>query len=161
MRIKNIVENLCRKHKTRDPVELARSLGIYVFFEPLGNIQGYYNKSRNQKMIHVNCCLSEESKKITCAHELGHAVLQPDSNTPFLKNNTFMVVNKMEIEANRFMVDLLHTDEDMLEYIHYTIPEIACCLNLDESIVKYRMEVIDPIQLTFDTIEKTAPLYYE
>ena len=156
-----MADKLCVRYKTRNPFELADLLNIIVLEEPLGKVCGYYNHICKQKMIHINRNLGFESKSFICAHELGHAILHPDSNTPFLKQNTFTVISKMEIEANHFAVSFLYSDEEMLEYIHYTIPEIACCLNLDESIVKYRMEVINPIQLTFDTIEKTASLYYE
>ena len=74
MSIKMIAEELCRKYETRNPFDLAASLGIIVLHEPLGEIQGYYNRCYQQKFIHINDGLSGDAACFTCAHELGHTI---------------------------------------------------------------------------------------
>lgn len=49
MIIKEKVESLCRRHDTRNPFDLCRSLGIIVLFEPLGTVRGYYSQSHRFK----------------------------------------------------------------------------------------------------------------
>lgn len=50
------------------------------------------------------------------AHELGHAIMHPDANTPFLRKCTGLLISKMEIEANKFAAELLIDDEVFLEF---------------------------------------------
>ena len=40
MDIRKTVEALCRKHQTRDPLQICRERGILLLFEPLGSIRG-------------------------------------------------------------------------------------------------------------------------
>jgi len=83
-----------------NPYELAEALGIMIILEDLGAINGYYSQILCLKQIHINHNLSKHMQTFTAAHELGHAILHPNANTPFFKNNTFFVVSKMEKEAN-------------------------------------------------------------
>ena len=136
--IKERVESLCKKCDSRDPFEIARQKKIYVLFEPLGTIRGYYNRCFRQKFIHINASVPREEQLFICAHELGHAILHPEANTPFLEANTFFCVNKLEIEANRFAADLICPDEKIRVLSGYRIPEIASCLGLEEELVRYK-----------------------
>lgn len=142
MRIEKIVDSLCRKYQSRDPFEIARGEGIIILDEHLGGVHGYYNKAYRQKIIHLNYNLDEEDRRKTCAHELGHGVLHPESNTPFLRANTLFPIGKYEKEADCFAVDLLYSDEQLKEFLQYSIPEIAICLDLPEKLVQYRMSIL-------------------
>ena len=130
MEIKQRVNRLCRKYGTRDPFELAERMNILVVREPLGSINGYYNQCYRQKFIHINEELEEYRQKFTCAHELGHAVLHPKANTPFLRDNTLFSVSRLEREANCFAAELLCPDEVLLEYPGYTVGELARILGI-------------------------------
>jgi Zn-dependent peptidase ImmA (M78 family) len=66
--------------------------------------------------VELNNNINESLQKFVCAHELGHAVLHPKANTPFLKRNTFYSLDKIEVEANTFAVELLLPDEQLYEY---------------------------------------------
>lgn len=132
MEIKQRVNRLCRKYGTQDPFELAERMNILVVREPLGSINGYYNQCYRQKFIHINEELEEYRQKFTCAHELGHAVLHPKANTPFLRDNTLFSVSRLEREANCFAAELLCPDEVLLEYPGYTVGELARILGIRE-----------------------------
>ena len=99
MDIQNVISRLIKKYKTNDPFEIADMLNISIFYEELGTINGYYNKPLRMKQIHINDALSENMKKFTCAHELGHALLHPDVSILFYDRKLLLSVNKMEIEA--------------------------------------------------------------
>lgn len=142
MHIEEIVESLCSKYHTRNPFEIASCENILVLKEPIGNVRGYYNKAFKQRMIHLNRNLILEEQRKTCAHELGHAIMHSESNTPFLQANTLFPIGKYEKEANYFAVNLLYSDEDMEEYLQFSIPEIAACLNLSNPLVEYRLSVM-------------------
>lgn len=140
MNIRETIIKLERKYKTRNPYELARSMGIAILLENLGNINGYYNKQLRQKQIHINCNLPEHLQTLTCAHELGHAIMHPNANTPFLRSFTYLPVNKMEIEANKFAVELLVSDDIILEFQNFTIDQIARITGYGEELIKLRLK---------------------
>lgn len=52
-----------------------------------------------------------------CHTELGHALLHPKANTPFLLSSTLLSVDKLEIEANSFAIEMLLTDDELSKLI--------------------------------------------
>lgn len=117
MWIKDIVKKLTNKHKTNDPFVIAGSKNIQVLPWNLHpEIKGFYKYDKRNKYIFINNRLKDEEQKFVCAHELGHAQLHPRVNTPFLRSNTLLSVDRIEIEANRFAVELLMPDEDFYDY---------------------------------------------
>ncbi len=141
MSIKNKVDMLCRKYNTRDPFIIADQLGIQLLFEPLASVRGYYSRTHRIKFIHINQDLSREQQRQVCAHELGHAILHAESNTPFLRANTLYSVNKLETEANRFMALLLYPASEIRNYAQsgYTVYQIADICGLTAELVQYIM----------------------
>lgn len=65
-------------------------------------------------------------QRFVCAHELGHAVLHPGLNTPFMKANTLLSTDRIEREANTFAVELLMPDELIQEYQTIYEAAVAC-----------------------------------
>lgn len=105
--IKGRVNTLVNKFGTNCPFKIAKRMGIEVVYEPLGNALGYYSKHFRVKIIHINNSIELSKGKFVCAHELGHAICHPDSNTSFLKVNTLFSTAHIELEANSFAMELL------------------------------------------------------
>lgn len=114
MSIKKLVHQLILKQGTNDPFTIASQKNILVLYEPLGTIMGYFNVYKRIPMIHINNSLNEVEQRFTCSHELGHAMLHPKVNTPFLKRNTLVSIDRIERQANEFAVELLIADELLL-----------------------------------------------
>jgi Zn-dependent peptidase ImmA (M78 family) len=114
--IKEVVRQLIKIHKSNDPFQIAKEKNIIVLFADLGNTLGFYSSYKRIQFIHLNNQLNEKQQRFVCAHELGHAVLHPKSNTPFLRANTLFSVEKLEVEANTFAVELLLPDEVISQY---------------------------------------------
>ncbi|WP_019123337.1 ImmA/IrrE family metallo-endopeptidase [Brevibacillus massiliensis] len=113
--IKETVSQLTKKYGTNDPFEIASRKNILVLFEQLGSTLGYFNTYKRIRMIHINRDSTEAEQKYTCAHELGHVILHPTVNTPFLSKHTLFSIDKIEREANEFAVELLMPDEWVYE----------------------------------------------
>lgn len=144
--LKNTISQLIKKYNTSDPFELADSLKISVLFEELGTINGYYNKPLRMKQIHINQNLSERDAKFTCAHELGHAILHPNASTPFLRSKTFLSVDKLEIEANCFAVNLLIPDETIMKIIdnqNCTLEYMSRVLGYNQKLIELRLRTFN------------------
>lgn len=140
MNIQNAISLLIKKYGTDNPFELADALNITIFFEELGSINGYYNKPLRMKQIHINNSLDNIMKRFTCAHELGHAILHPDASTPFLRSKTLLSVDKMEIEANTFAVELLIPNELIEENNNLTSEQLSRLLGYEQSLIELRLK---------------------
>lgn len=58
---------------------------------------------------------------------MGHSQLHPRVNTPFLREKTFLSIDRIEVEANTFAVELLIPDRAISEFkdSHLSVNEIA------------------------------------
>lgn len=111
-----VVKSTIKKHKTINPFKIATQKRIIVKECHLGDTLGFYMKKSRIQFIMINSDIDEYKKRFVCAHELGHAILHPNSHTPFLKKNTLWSVDKIEVEANKFAVKLLLTDKNLEDY---------------------------------------------
>lgn len=139
MNIEKTVNEMAEEFGTRDPFTIAEKNGIYVFFEDLGTLQGYYLSVFGVKSIHINKNLSKENQMITCAHELGHSVLHPSLNASFMTTNTFMVLEKYEKQANLFASFLLCPQKRIESYPGLSASEIAKAINLPPELLSIRL----------------------
>lgn len=141
--IRGEVAYLKRYYKTENPFDIIRAKNILLLSEELGLVRGYYNLVLRQKQIHINCNLGGVQRQFTATHELGHAVIHPKSNTPFLLANTYQSVDKMEIEANKFAVEFLISDDTLYEYLKYqecTIEQTARILGYQKELIELRLK---------------------
>lgn len=139
MEIKPTVKKIIAKYGTNDPYTIADQMGIVIQRQDLGTVRGFYHKAFRIKQIFMNENLDEREELFVMSHELGHAVLHPDSNTPFLKSNTFFSVDKLEVEANKFAVELLIPDEDLKEYKDFTAEQVANIYGIHEKVMELRL----------------------
>lgn len=113
--IKLAVAKVVKLSRSKHPYEIADAMNILKVFEPLGEIYGYCNSYRRMKMVHINENINEQSQIFTCAHEIGHIILHPGINVPFLSKHTLMSKDKIERQANQFAVELLIPDKLLLD----------------------------------------------
>lgn len=140
MDIRRKVEALCRKYQTRDPLQICQEKGIQVVFECLGSVRGYYSCSHRIKVIHINEALDEPQKLFTCCHELGHALLHPKTNTPYLRANTLFSVDRLEKEANLFAVCMMYPQDYLRqEFEGYSSVQVSERLKLPLELTEYAM----------------------
>lgn len=141
MQIKQVVDELCKQYESNDPFVLASCLDTIVLFERLGTVRGYYSCSYRQKVIHINSEEGRDQQAIICAHELGHSILHPNLSTPFLRENTLFSINKLELQANKFMVQLLVCDQSLKEHLRggYTSYQIGNLYGLPERLIEYKI----------------------
>ena len=136
--IKKLVSYYVKKYNTRNPFELAEHLNVQVQFGDLGSRSGCYMFLKNHKCIFLNEKLNEIEMRIVMAHELGHAILHRKENCYFIRNKTFLLTSKSEIEANTFAAELLLPDEIFLDNKDFTIVQIARMTGYSEDFVKLR-----------------------
>lgn len=138
--IKEVVQKLKDKYNTNDPYKICDELDIWVYKEPLGKIKGHYTKYEGVKVFFINDNLNHVESKFCCAHELGHAILHPDSNKYFNMAYTYFIHEKAEIEADKFAAELLIDDELIEEYKGYSIETISNATGIDSKYLELKLK---------------------
>lgn len=118
--ISKIVNTLLRKHGSRDPFELCDALGINVRYMQLKNLKGFFFYQSRIRTVVLNSELDEETARILCAHELGHACLHSEmllNMRTIQEYEPFNAKNTAEYEANIFAAELLIPDENIKELL--------------------------------------------
>ncbi|KON86581.1 hypothetical protein AF332_06945 [Sporosarcina globispora] len=134
--VKKVVEGLINQYGTNNPYEIAAAKKIYVFEKDLHpEILGFYKYIRRNQFIYINSNLENFLKLFTVSHELGHSELHPRVNTPFLRANTFFSVDKIEVQANTFAVELLIPDSVIHKNYHSSIYELAAMQGVPQEMV--------------------------
>lgn len=141
MDVKEYVSIIRKKANTDDVFELVDYFNINVIETDLGSSTlGMYRYIKRNKFIFLNNDLEHYQKKFVLAHELGHAILHSDLNCFFLEKKTLYLKNKFEIEANKFAVELLVSDDDLKELEGYTIEQMSAILNIPSDLLKYKFK---------------------
>ena len=123
--IKGIVKRLKKNHNTCDPFRICEDLDIVVRYEELGAILGFHDVYFRMKSIHLNASMPDNMLPFICTHELGHAILHPNVNPPFLRKHTLFSIDKIERQANAIAVELLLPDDLLDECSDINFPAIA------------------------------------
>ena len=139
MNIKRLVNSLVRKHKTRDPFEIIENLNAIVVFHPLQGVRGFYQYFQRNNIIYIDETLSEHEQRLVCAHELGHMLLHKKSNAIFMDSRTQLNTTKYEIEADRFAMDLIMSDEEIEEHLYLTTAQFSRLFGYSKKLIELRM----------------------
>lgn len=108
-----LARDIKKNWHTNDPYKIAERLGITVlhrdscikgFTAQTVKIDGY------PTIISINNAYTDFSKKVLCAHELGHALLHENCVNHFAITSSNVATN-VEQEANLFAIALLSRDD--------------------------------------------------
>ena len=104
-----LARDIKQSWKTNDPYKIAERLGIVVLHRS-NNIKDFTAQTIKvdgyPTIISINDAYTDFSKKVLCAHELGHALLHGDCVNHFAITSKNISSN-VEQEANLFAIALL------------------------------------------------------
>lgn len=143
MKLKRMAESLVRKFKTRNPFAIAEALGFVVLRVPLAGIRGYYQHIHRCTIIYIDSGLDWWEEDFVCAHEIGHALLHRGCNRIFMDTNTYFKVDQYEIEADKFALNLLYSDDDVACFFCLPTEVFADAAGVSTEMATYRMELVD------------------
>ncbi len=139
---------LTEKYGTRNPYELADTLGITIIPRQFASQLGAYTKILNNRFIFIKDGLDRNLEKIVIYHELGHDRLHQAllvENGVFKEFHLFnMALDRMEYEANIFAAQISITDDDILDLIYqgYDSHQIAAILNSDINLIDLKRDIL-------------------
>ena len=115
------VNKVKKMHSENDPEKICAAMGIDILYMSMGHhhsaIKGFVLETKNEPIIFVNQDLPDVIQRIIIGHELAHVICHVGEDKAFdrlLYNSS----NKMEIEANMFLAELLLDDQDVLEELN-------------------------------------------
>lgn len=115
--IVNMVNKLKIDNGTNDPFIICEKLNYKISdFNLNPNVYKAYTleNSHGEPCIYLNVNYSNKSKRILCAHELGHAILHEHNYYNCFGDSD----PKKEYESDLFAVALLFNDDDFITPIH-------------------------------------------
>ena len=139
MGIKGKVDLLVKKYDTRNPLELIRVLNVILIYAPLVGVRGFYQYYQRNNIIYIDEKLPERERKFVVAHELGHMFFHKKSNFIFMDTHTNFNCAKYEIEANKFAMELLISDDDLFLYKDCSIEQKARVFGCDKKMIELRL----------------------
>lgn len=150
--IKEIVRRLKYVYDTKCPIEIIKLKNINLTFLPndteCHDLQGMYFKCSSDKFIFINPNLSDELRRVTYAHELGHAILH-DSVNAFSLNSTYFC-DRLEREADIFACEMLLDDDIFDEYYGFSDEYIAKCEGVTVEMVRLKFKNMDKSKIKYD-----------
>lgn len=143
MKLKRLAESLVEKYHTRDPFQIANALGYIVLRVPLKGIRGYYRHMKRRTIIYIDSNLEQWEENFVCAHEIGHALLHRGCNRIFMDTNTYFKVDQYELEADRFALNLLYSDDEVACFFCLPVSAFADAAGVSTEMALYRMKLVD------------------
>lgn len=97
---------------------------------------------KRHKCIFLNENLDEHELYFVMAHELGHAVLHPKQNCYFFRNKTLLFDSLIELEANKFAIELLLSDDmiDECRQCQYTLDQISRLTGYHKKLIELKLK---------------------
>ena len=139
-----IPPKLISRYGTRDPFRICREKDIEIMYRDdfIGQ-KGAFSLMLNVPFIFINNNLSDEMKRIVCAHELGHAMLhrklcRKKKNQTIYEYEIFDIRDNTEYEANIFAANLLIDEKEMNDYMTsygYDIVQTARAMDLNVNLL--------------------------
>ncbi len=139
MRVKRLVAYCTKKCGTSDPFEIADQLGILYQIENCEH-EGCYMFLKNHRYIFLSNRLDRTELNLVMAHELGHALLDRKANCYFIRNETLLLVSKLERRANLFAAYLLISDDMLQDYTGYTQDQFCQCTGYPKELIELRLK---------------------
>lgn len=141
MLAKDAATMVIRKYKSRNPFEIINGMkNVILVIAPLIEVRGFYQYFKRNYIIYIDENLSEKEKTFVCAHELGHLILHNKVNHIYMDTKTNFNTDKLEIEANKFAIELLISDNELAEYNSYSVEQLSRIFGYREQLIQLRLK---------------------
>lgn len=140
MDIRKKVDALVRTYQTRNPFEMIKGMNVILVRCPLDGVRGFYQYFQRNNIIYIDESLTETEQMFVCAHEMGHMFLHKKSNAVYMDSRTYLNTNRFENEANLFAMELLVSDEFLVDHKQFSREQISRMLGYHESLIKLRLQ---------------------
>ena len=147
--IYNKAQNIVRSCGTRDTLNIARELGIYVhYLDNLNELLGMYTYRHKERHILLNSKMEEMVMQMVCGHEIGHDVFHRDlakGNNSLPEFVLFDMRSKPEYEANAFAAHLIIDDDELIENMQqgYDVVQLSAMMNTNINLMLIKLHELN------------------
>lgn len=139
--------DLVKRCGTKDPYRIAERIGIHIYEEDFGRLKGMYRVILRRRCIFINRNLDEDTRRIVCAHEIGHDRLHRDlaQGSGLQEFMLYDMTARPEYEANLVAAAILLPTDEVLDYIysyHYDATQIARAMRTDVNLVALKIAAL-------------------
>ena len=134
---------------TRDTLEIADDLGIYVhYLDDLSELLGMYTYRHKERHILLNANMEELVTQMVCGHEIGHDILhreQAKAGMGLQEFTLFDMRNEMEYEANAFAAHLRIGDDELIDLMRsrYDVVQISAALGVNVNLTLIKLNELN------------------
>lgn len=142
-------QRIVRHCKTRDALEIAAELGIYVHsIDSLTSLLGMYTYRHKERHILLNANMDPMLTQMVCAHEIGHDLLHRELAKGSGSLPEFMLFDMRstpEYEANAFAAHLLIDDRELLENLRqgYDVAQLASMMGTNINLMLIKLNELN------------------
>lgn len=136
---------------TRDTLEIAEELGIYVdYIDGLDKLLGMYTYQNKERHILLNSNMDDILTGMVCGHEIGHDILHREyakSSKHLPEFVLFDIRNRYEYEANAFAAHLMIDDDELADYVKdgYDVVQIAQMMNTNVNMMLIKLNEMNQL----------------
>ena len=148
--------NLVKQCGTRNALNIAKEIGIKVYYEPTFDIVvGMYTYRWNHRLMFLNPHIGEELLQMVAAHELGHdsehRELAKAEKQGLREFALFHMKDTTEYEANAFASHILLDNDEVysLSRQGYDVVEIARMMKADINLMLIKLQEMNKIGYDF------------
>ena len=156
---------LIEMHGTKDPVKLARHMGILLYDEEkLTDLLGMYTYRWKHRIIIMNPHINEILYRMVVAHEIGHDQRHRmlAAGEGMKEFQLFHMTDMTEYEANAFASHILIDEEEMAEYLKngYDIAAAAKLLNVNINLLLIKIQEMNRLGMDFKLPYDPDPSFF-
>ena len=148
-------DNLVRQCGTRSAEQIARDLGIWIYYEDsFDDLLGMYTFRWNHRLMFLNSRIEGRLKEMVIAHELGHDQRHRSiakAGQPLKEFSLFRMKDTTEYEANAFASHILLENDDVYSLAKegYDVFSIAQRLGTDVNLMLIKMQEMNKLGYDF------------
>jgi len=148
-------DNLVRQCGTRSAEQIAKELGIWIYYEEsFDDLLGMYTFRWNHRLMFLNPRIDGQLKEMVIAHELGHDQRHRDiakAGQPLKEFTLFRMKDTTEYEANAFAAHILLPNEEVYSLARdgHDVFRIAQMMGADVNLMLIKMQEMNKLGYDF------------
>lgn len=148
--------NLVRQSGTRNAEQIAKNLGIRIYYEDsFDDLLGMYTFRWNHRLMFLNPRIEGFLKRMVIAHELGHDQRHRSiakAGQPLKEFSLFSLKDTTEYEANAFASHILleNTEVYSLARQGYDVARLAKYMGVDINLMLIKLQEMNQMGYDFN-----------
>lgn len=145
----NKANEFVRRNGTRDTLQIADDLGIFVHYvDDFKELLGMCTYRHKERHILLNANMEKMVMQMVCGHEIAHDTLHRDRAKGPMGLQEFVLFdmrNEMEYEANAFAAHLRIDNEQLFDLVHqgYDVVQLSSIMGTNINLMLIKLNELN------------------